>query len=342
MSMSSDKAALDKANLTRIRDNQRRSRARRKEYVQELEQRLRVYEQQGVEASTEIQQAARRVVEENKKLRALLNEHGIGDSSIDSFLQSPGATVGSGPQTSAHTQESAAQVLDRLLATSYPPDLDSDVATLLPSSEFDRESRRDSITFSTSSVDTSVNRPPLSLAARETRHSGPTHTYGSLDMSDDAQAYGQDLSTFASGSGQSYDVGRVPPGSTSHRPSLYRSKQPISDPTGMWTDTPQISPSSALPLQANLLAQSHMYLGHPIQFAQHQAPTFSTHWPSHIGSEPSTGSSGILSDGYTPLMPNDPMQSEDYGDQMEEDTQEFDETTFHGSSGHFSSRNMRP
>ncbi|RSL41257.1 hypothetical protein CEP54_015875, partial [Fusarium duplospermum] len=49
-----------KANLARIRETQKRSRARRREYLRELEQRLRVYELQGVEASSEVQKAARR------------------------------------------------------------------------------------------------------------------------------------------------------------------------------------------------------------------------------------------------------------------------------------------
>merc|ERR1711964_613906 len=70
-----------------IRDNQRRSRARRKEYLQELESRLRQCELQGVEASSEIQSAARRVAEENKKLRALLAQHGVRDESIEVYLQ---------------------------------------------------------------------------------------------------------------------------------------------------------------------------------------------------------------------------------------------------------------
>ncbi|KFY46741.1 hypothetical protein V495_02279 [Pseudogymnoascus sp. VKM F-4514 (FW-929)] len=67
----------DKANLARIRDNQRRSRARRKEYLQELEGRLRQCELTGVEASSEIQGAARKVIEENRRLRLLLAQHGV-------------------------------------------------------------------------------------------------------------------------------------------------------------------------------------------------------------------------------------------------------------------------
>ncbi|CAI6342112.1 unnamed protein product [Periconia digitata] len=69
-------------NLARIRDNQRRSRARRKEYINELEGRLRNCEQAGIEASAEIQNAARRVLEENRKLRLLLHEQGLTDAEI--------------------------------------------------------------------------------------------------------------------------------------------------------------------------------------------------------------------------------------------------------------------
>ncbi|KAI9724151.1 MAG: hypothetical protein M1812_000870 [Candelaria pacifica] len=77
---------LNKANLARIRDNQRRSRARRKEYLQELEGKYRNCELLGVEASSEIQTAARRVAEENKKLRALLREKGVYDREVDKFV----------------------------------------------------------------------------------------------------------------------------------------------------------------------------------------------------------------------------------------------------------------
>jgi hypothetical protein len=79
-------AVQEKANLARIRDNQRRSRARRKEYLQELESRLRQCELQGIEASSEIQHAARKVVDENKKLRVLLSRYGVSDDNIEGFL----------------------------------------------------------------------------------------------------------------------------------------------------------------------------------------------------------------------------------------------------------------
>ncbi|KAF2103544.1 hypothetical protein NA57DRAFT_31753, partial [Rhizodiscina lignyota] len=66
----------EKDNLARIRENQRRSRARRKEYLQELEAKWRACEQKGVEATAEVQAAARQVLEENRRLRALLKERG--------------------------------------------------------------------------------------------------------------------------------------------------------------------------------------------------------------------------------------------------------------------------
>ncbi|KAK7432680.1 hypothetical protein QQZ08_000890 [Neonectria magnoliae] len=88
----------DTKNLERVRDNQRRSRARRREHLLELEHRIRSYELQGVEASSEVQQAARRVAEENRQLRALLNRHGIGDDYIINYLHSGAAAQSdSGP-----------------------------------------------------------------------------------------------------------------------------------------------------------------------------------------------------------------------------------------------------
>lgn len=71
------------SDLARIRDNQRRSRARRKEYLQELESKFRICERTGAEASSEIQAAARVVAEENKRLRLLLKQHGVRDPNVE-------------------------------------------------------------------------------------------------------------------------------------------------------------------------------------------------------------------------------------------------------------------
>jgi hypothetical protein len=84
-----------------------RSRARRKEYLQELEAKLRSCEQVGIEASSEIQTAARKVVDENRKLRLLLHERGVPEAEIVSAL--------GGPSDRAYDQISAAPTLNAML-----------------------------------------------------------------------------------------------------------------------------------------------------------------------------------------------------------------------------------
>ncbi|KAH7318249.1 hypothetical protein B0I35DRAFT_478773 [Stachybotrys elegans] len=89
--MTSEKAggpAPAKSASTRIRDNQRRSRARRKEYLEDLQRKIHEYERRGVEATREMQQAARSVALENQKLRVLLGRYGVSEDDIRSFLQS--------------------------------------------------------------------------------------------------------------------------------------------------------------------------------------------------------------------------------------------------------------
>jgi hypothetical protein len=109
-------SSKEKANLARIRDNQRRSRARRKEYLQELEARLRQCELQGIEASSEIQMAARRVADENKKLRGLLAQHGVADDTIETYIQtSPTSETMMGGQYGSSS--AAVQILEQLLQT---------------------------------------------------------------------------------------------------------------------------------------------------------------------------------------------------------------------------------
>ncbi|KKY25763.1 hypothetical protein UCDDS831_g01856 [Diplodia seriata] len=99
-----------KDNLARIRDNQRRSRARRKEYLQELESKYRSCEQMGVQASAEIQAAAKRVLDENRRLRALLRHMGVSDADIDGFND---------PSLAAPSP-SAADALDTVLRAPRP------------------------------------------------------------------------------------------------------------------------------------------------------------------------------------------------------------------------------
>lgn len=98
--------------MARIRENQRRSRARRKEYLQELEGRWRRCEQAGAEASSELQAAARRVADENKKLRALLRERGVRDDDVAAYL----ARASGGGEPAKADGAPASQLLDLLTA----------------------------------------------------------------------------------------------------------------------------------------------------------------------------------------------------------------------------------
>ncbi|KAM4061822.1 hypothetical protein HRG_013378 [Hirsutella rhossiliensis] len=150
-------APAQKNSLVRIRDNQRRSRARRREYVQELEQRLRVCELQGIEASTEIQIAARRVAEENKQLRELLNRHGFSDDHVAHFLQSGTFVPLDADQdhpSRAGDPGAAVQSLEQLLVPRRLANLDQDFS--LSSLYLPRQSCRDPSTTSGSTTRSSI------------------------------------------------------------------------------------------------------------------------------------------------------------------------------------------
>jgi hypothetical protein len=58
---------------------------RQKEYVADLEEKLRHLQHKGVEATKEVQASARRVVKDNVRLRALLRAKGVDDATIDTW-----------------------------------------------------------------------------------------------------------------------------------------------------------------------------------------------------------------------------------------------------------------
>ncbi|KAK7204101.1 hypothetical protein BZA70DRAFT_268511 [Myxozyma melibiosi] len=74
--------------LARIRENQRRSRARKREYVSDLESKIKGCQEEGLQLNIQIQRVARRVVEENKKLRELLAQVGIDEWTVEDYLKS--------------------------------------------------------------------------------------------------------------------------------------------------------------------------------------------------------------------------------------------------------------
>ncbi|KAF1361192.1 hypothetical protein EJ07DRAFT_40436, partial [Lizonia empirigonia] len=79
----------------RIRDNQRRSRARRKDLIKDLQTRVQEFELKGVNATKDMQRAARKVAQENERLRTLLARHGVLRDEVDSFLRMCEQTEGS-------------------------------------------------------------------------------------------------------------------------------------------------------------------------------------------------------------------------------------------------------
>jgi hypothetical protein len=66
---------------------------RRAELIQSLQERVQEYERQGVGATQEMQRAARKVAQDNMRLRALLALHGVSSEQVNSFLQSTGESV---------------------------------------------------------------------------------------------------------------------------------------------------------------------------------------------------------------------------------------------------------
>ncbi|KAK9325464.1 hypothetical protein V1517DRAFT_314209 [Lipomyces orientalis] len=74
--------------LARIRENQRRSRARKREYVADLEEKIRSCQEEGLQLNIQIQRTARRVVEENRKLRELLSKAGFDERAVEDWLKS--------------------------------------------------------------------------------------------------------------------------------------------------------------------------------------------------------------------------------------------------------------
>ncbi|KGO71815.1 hypothetical protein PITC_028180 [Penicillium italicum] len=73
--------------LARVRENQRKSRARKQEYVNELEQRLAVCKEQAQQKDIEHRLATQKVEAENRHLKALLGLLGVSSASVQQYLQ---------------------------------------------------------------------------------------------------------------------------------------------------------------------------------------------------------------------------------------------------------------
>lgn len=86
--MLNSEQASDTPSSIRIRENQRRSRNQRKELIQDLQRRVQEYELKGIAATQDMQRAARKVAEENARLRSLLASRGVTRDEVDAYLRS--------------------------------------------------------------------------------------------------------------------------------------------------------------------------------------------------------------------------------------------------------------
>jgi hypothetical protein len=75
----------DANRAVRLRENKRRNRQRQKDYTADLESRLRRLESEGIKATQEVQVAARKVVEDNLRLKALLRCKGVDEHTINTW-----------------------------------------------------------------------------------------------------------------------------------------------------------------------------------------------------------------------------------------------------------------
>ncbi|KIW66143.1 hypothetical protein PV04_08345 [Phialophora macrospora] len=96
------RASFQRRTAEQNRINQRNLRARRKAYVEELEQRVRKLENERVEATKEVQVAAQRVHKENRLLRWLLETRfGVDAQQISNFLSDASNATDNGTQRPA-------------------------------------------------------------------------------------------------------------------------------------------------------------------------------------------------------------------------------------------------
>lgn len=144
MQQETDSSAKSSAAAVRIRENQRRSRARRKEYVEGMQRKLQDFETKGVDATLEMQQAARDVAIENSRLKMLLAHSGIGMDAVESFLQSfKGQDAAEAEQYAANitTAESIASLgRASTVATLFPEHAHIDKLAVLASASMQQQS----------------------------------------------------------------------------------------------------------------------------------------------------------------------------------------------------------
>jgi hypothetical protein len=189
--------------MIRLRNNKRRHRANQKEYTADLERRLKVFQQEGVQASIEIQQSARKVAHENDCLRRLLRHVGVDEETVNLWVNEKGnhhdegfdsrpkrpcprkAVGGACGQANADPEDSRRDEPDGLGATTFEPPLEQ--ASLSCPAETDPSRNEDAETaIEPSAVE---NPAVLSCSPSEARESHTNRNHqsflGSVPTSDD-------------------------------------------------------------------------------------------------------------------------------------------------------------
>ncbi|KAJ6119534.1 hypothetical protein N7523_003814 [Penicillium sp. IBT 18751x] len=81
-----DKSQKDLQRLARVRDNQRKSRARKQEYTRDLEQQLAAYKKEAQQKDIEHRLTLQRLDSENRNLRSLLVSLGVSVDLIQQYV----------------------------------------------------------------------------------------------------------------------------------------------------------------------------------------------------------------------------------------------------------------
>lgn len=107
------------------RERQRRSRARRRELIDDLSRQLDEYKRRDAQATQEMQRAARAVSDENQRLRALLRLRGVSPSEVRRYLASF-------PSSASSSINSALPTATRVSSSSLPTRSTPTIAKMSP------------------------------------------------------------------------------------------------------------------------------------------------------------------------------------------------------------------
>ncbi|PVH77933.1 hypothetical protein DL98DRAFT_573486 [Cadophora sp. DSE1049] len=124
----------------RLRNNKRRNRQRQKDYTAGLETQLRELQSQGVQATQEVQMSARKVVEDNVRLRALLQHIGVADHVIDTWKPNSVGRAAEHRSTCEKKCTGASKRSDQLVVIDSAPLLTVANQTMVPMAPLQPES----------------------------------------------------------------------------------------------------------------------------------------------------------------------------------------------------------